>query len=100
MRKTLSITEDSVKVDQVIVNMAEKLNLVFETTDIVKILNEHLDKLSEEYDGMLDSMVKRAKVTGNFLPIGHLLQKETAQSVAVLDNFRKSKIGNVVFKQN
>ena len=98
-RKAKSMTNQDYKVDEIMILLAEKLNLVLENTDIVEILNRHLDKLSEEYDVMLDKMVKRASVTGNYLQIGNLLQKETAQSVAILDNFRKSKVGNVVFKK-
>lgn len=100
VRKSKTMVESNARVDDIMVLLAERLNLVIETTDIITVLNDYLDKLSAEYDTMLDGMIKRAKVTGNYLQIANLLQKETAQSVAVLENFRKSKVGNVIFKQD
>ena len=99
VRKAKSMTDSEGRVDEIMIRLAEKLNLVLETTDIIKVLSDHMDKLSEEYDEMLNKMVQRASVTGNYLQIGNLLQKETSQSVALLENFRKSKVGNIVFSK-
>lgn len=98
--RSKSMTESDRKVDEIMISLAEKLNFTVENTNVIDILNHHMDRLSEEYDQMLDKMVQRASVTGNYLQIGQLLQKETAQSISILDNFRKSKIGNVVFKRD
>lgn len=80
--------------------MAEKINFVFETTNLVDILNRELDRTADEFDEALGKAINSANNNGNLMRLGKIVDSEMKQSLALVESLKKSGVGESVFTKN
>lgn len=86
--------------DKILVSMAEKINFVFETTNLVDILNRELDRTADEFDEALGKAINSANNNGNLMRLGKIVDSEMKQSLALVESLKKSGVGESVFTKN